>query len=155
GKMRRPKKERTQANKETAISYAAYRALLFVYAEDADWIRSEFKKRGYDPDDMTTDPSKPQGVGNAAAAAVIAFRRDDGSNQLGGAKGSTSPNPYADYTGYVPKNTPDNVTDPNKWMPIPFSDGKGGTVSPGYLTPQWGVVKPFVLERGDQFRPPP
>jgi hypothetical protein len=40
-------------------------------------------------------------------------------------------------------------------MPIPFSDGKGGTVSPGFLTPQWGRVRPFALERPDRFRPPP
>src|SRR5581483_3555383 len=35
------------------------------------------------------------------------------------------------------------------------SDGKGGTVSPGFLSPNWGKVKPFALERSDMFRPPP
>ena len=34
GKLRRPKAERTEANKEKAIAFAAYRALMFVYAED-------------------------------------------------------------------------------------------------------------------------
>src|SRR5262249_23094805 len=34
--LRRPRSERTEENKRRAIAYAAYRALLFVYVEDAD-----------------------------------------------------------------------------------------------------------------------
>ena len=154
GKLRRPAKERTGENKEKAIAYAAYRALLFVYAEDSDWLRGQFRAKGYDPENASTDPKTPEGVGNAAALAVIDYRRRDGSNQLGEEAGGNG-KPYADYTGYAPKNTPENIVDPDSWLPIPFSDGKGGTVSPGFLTPQWGKVKPFALERGDQFRPPP
>ena len=154
GSLRRPPAERTLANKETAISYAAYRALLFVYAEDADWITAQFRAKGYDPDDVSTDPSTPAGVGNAAAAAVIAYRRDDGANQLGAATGGDG-TPYADYTGYAPRNAPDKVVDPVRWMPIPFADGKGGVFSPGFLTSYWGNVQPFALERANQLRPPP
>jgi len=154
GRLRRPRSERTQANKEKAISFAAYRTLLFVYPDDADWIREQFRAMGYDPDDAGTDPATPQGVGTAAAVAVIAYRRDDGSNQNGSAPGGNG-TPYADYTGYAPVNAPGVVADPLRWMPIPFSDGKGGTVSPGFLTPYWGRVKPFALESADQFRPPP
>jgi uncharacterized protein DUF6851 len=55
GTLRRPTAERTQANKETAIAFGAYRSLLYVYPEDADWIREQFKKKGYDPDDATLD----------------------------------------------------------------------------------------------------
>src|SRR5262245_5776133 len=33
GRLRRPPAERTQANKEKAIAYAVYRALLFVFPE--------------------------------------------------------------------------------------------------------------------------
>jgi PAP2 superfamily len=148
GKLRRPKGERTLANKEKAIAYAAYRALLFVYAEDAVWIRDQFKAMGFDPDDASTDVSKPAGIGNVAAQAVIDYRRHDGSNQLGDEPGSNG-KPYSDYTAYK-----SNVVDPLRWHPIPFSDGKGGTVTPGYLSAQWGNVKPFALERADQFRPP-
>jgi hypothetical protein len=154
GQLRRPKAERTQPNKEHAIAYAAYRALLFVFPEDADWLHDVMRKEGLDPDDTTLDPQKPSGVGNAAANAVIEYRRHDGANQLGDENGGHG-QPYADYTGYAPKNTPDHVVDPTRWMPIPFSDGKGGTVSPGFLTPQWGRVRPFALERPDRFRPPP
>jgi hypothetical protein len=153
GSLRRPAAQRTQANQEKAIAYAATRALLFVYPDDADWIREQLRAKGYDPDDGSTDASTPQGVGNRAAAAVIAYRRNDGANQSGAEAGGNG-TPYADYTGYAPKNTPDNVVDPIRWMPIPFADGKGGTYSPGFLTAHWGKVKPFGLESADQFRPP-
>ena len=152
-RLRRPAVERTQANKEKAIAYAAYRSLLFVYAEDAGWIRENFREKGFDPDDDSTDTATPEGIGNAAANAVIAYRRRDGANQLGDEPGGDG-KPYSDYTDYRPKNMPDKIVDPTSWMPIPFSDGKGGTVSPGFLTAQWYKVKPFALESGDQFRPP-
>jgi uncharacterized protein DUF6851/vanadium-dependent haloperoxidase-like protein len=152
-KLRRPTPERTLANKEKAIAYAAYRSLLFVYPEDSAWIREQLRKKGFDPDDASPDPATPPGVGNATANAVIEYRRHDGANQLGDEVGGDG-TPYADYTGYAPVNSPDKVVDPTRWMPIPFSDGKGGTVSPGFLTPFWGRVKPFALERADQFRPP-
>ena len=154
GTLRRPPRERTLANKEKAISYAAYRTLLFVHPDDSQWIREQLGKRRFDPDDASTDPATPQGVGNTAAAAVIAYRRHDGSNQLGDEPGGDG-SPYADYTGYAPVNAADRVIDPMRWMPIPFSDGNGGTVSPGFLTAFWGRVTPFALDRPDQFRPPP
>ncbi len=153
GKLRRPKSERTLANKEKAIGYAAHRALLFVYDEDQDWIREEFKKKGFDPDNASTDVKTPEGIGNVAAKAVIEYRRHDGSNQLGDEPGGNGKR-YADYTGYQPVNTPEKVVDKLRCMPIPFSDGKGGKVSPSFLTAQWGKVTPFALESPDQFRPP-
>jgi hypothetical protein len=153
GKLRRPKNERTLTNKEKAIAHAAYRALLFVYDEDADWIREQFQIKGFDPNDTSTDVKTPAGIGNIAANAVIEYRRHDGANQLGDEPGGNG-KPYSDYTGYKPVNTPDKIVDPMRWLPIPFSDGKGGTVSPGYLGPQWGRVKPFALNSADQFRPP-
>ena len=60
-----------------------------------------------------------------------------------------------DTSGYVPVNTPEKLTDPDRWQPIPFDDGKGGHIVLGFLTPHWGRVTPAVLARGDQFRPGP
>ena len=79
------------------------------------------------------------------------FRHGDGSNQLG----DLHPGAYSDYTDYQPVNTPDLIVDPNHWQPIRFSDGHGGTVVPAYISPYWGLVRPFALNSGDQFRPPP
>ncbi|HZR79472.1 MAG TPA: vanadium-dependent haloperoxidase [Candidatus Binatia bacterium] len=153
-KLRRPAAERTQRNKEIAIAYAAYRSLLFVYGEDEPWIRAQMAKAGFDPDDDSRDLSRPAGVGNAAAASVVEYRRHDGANQLGDEVGGDG-RPYSDYTYYRAVNTPEHLVDPLLWMPIPFDDGRGGTFLPSFLTPHWYRVRPFALERSDQFRPPP
>ena len=153
-KLRRPKSERNLANKEKAIAYATYRAMLDVFAEDKAWLEEQMRRRGFDPNDATTDLSKPQGVGNVAASAVIEFRHKDGANQLGDELGSNG-KPYSDYTFYRPINLVDKIIDPDCWQPIMFQLADGKTNAPGYLTPHWYRVKPFALERADQFRPPP
>ena len=94
-KLRRPAAERTLANKEQAIGYATYRALLYLFPEDEKWIRGVAREHGLDPFTTTTDPSTPAGVGNSAAAAVIAYRRSDGANQHGDESGSDG-EPYSD-----------------------------------------------------------
>lgn len=153
-KLRRTKSERTLANKEKAVAYATYRAMLFVFPEDAEWISGQMLQRGLDPKDNTTDLSKPQGIGNVAAAAVAEYRRQDGANQFGDELGSNG-KPYSDYTFYRPVNPWNKIIDPDCWQPIEFDNGKGGKVTPGFLTPHWYRVKPFVLERSDMFRPGP
>jgi len=153
-KLRRPKSERTAANKEKAIAYATYRAMLDLFAEDKVWLEEQMRRRGFDPHDATTDVSKPQGVGNVAAAAVIEYRHKDGANQLGDELGSNG-KPYSDYTFYRPVNSVDKIVDPDCWQPITFQLADNKTNAPGYLTPHWYRVKPFALERADQFRPPP
>jgi hypothetical protein len=155
GTLRRPARERTDANKAKAIAYGAYRALLFVHPEDAEWIRGEMRRMGFDPDDRSSDVATPQGIGSVAAQAVIDFRRRDGANQLGDEPGTRTGKPFSDYTYYEPVNPGDEIVDPDRWQPIPFSDGKGGTFKPGFLTPHWYRVKPLMLAKSDQFRPGP
>lgn len=154
GTLRRPEAERTDANKAKAIAYGTYRALLFVHPEDAAWIKGEMTRMGFDPENASTDVTKPEGIGNVAAQAVIDFRKQDGANQLGDEIGSSG-GAFSDYTYYKPVNPGDTIVDPDRWQPIPFSDGKGGTFKPGFLTPHWYRVKPLALERSDLFRPPP
>lgn len=154
GTLRRPAAERTMANKAKAIGHATYRALLYLFPEDEKWIREAARAKGLDPFEATTDPATPVGVGNAAAAAVIERRRHDGANQHGDEVGSDGA-PYSDWTFYRCVNTADRLVDPDCWQPIPFDDGKGGKVAPGFLTPHWYRVRPFGLARSDQFRPAP
>ncbi len=154
GKLRRPAEERTLANKERAIGQAVGRMLLNLYPKDAEWIRAQMAANGADADDASTDVTQARGIGNVVAQALIDYRRHDGANQYGDEKGSNG-QPYSDYTGYAPVNPDDKIVDPDRWQRIPFDDGKGGTVYPGFLTPHFGQVKPFALERADQFRPPP
>ncbi|HEV2824144.1 MAG TPA: phosphoesterase, partial [Actinomycetota bacterium] len=145
GSLRRPAAERTDAYKSQAVSYAAYRALLNVFPARAADFRGLMTAMGYDPDDTSTDPASPTGVGNQAAAAVLAFRAADGSNQANG---------YADTSGYVPVNTPDQVNDPFRWQPLRHPNASGATVVQKYLTPHWQNVTPFALTSPNQFLPP-
>jgi hypothetical protein len=145
GSLRRPAEERTAAYKSMAISYAAYRALLNLFPSRSADFTAFMTAMGYDPNDTSTDPATPAGVGNTAAAAVLAFRANDGSNQAGG---------YADTSGYTPVNTPDQLNDPFHWQPLRHPDGNGGTVVQKFLTPHWRNVAPFALTSPNQFLPP-
>ena len=152
-KLRRPKTEHTLANKQKAIAYASYHSLLYVYGDKA-WLDGEMKRMGFDPSVTSKDPATPEGVGYLAAQAVIDYRRGDGSNQEGDEAGSSGI-PYSDYTYYQPVNTPDKILDPDRWQPITFTLADGKKVTPGFLTPHWYRVKPFVIENAAQFRPGP
>ncbi len=151
---RLPKEERTEKNKEIAISYAAYRALSEYYFTDIPMYRRLMDDLGYDPDNNTLDPNTPEGIGNLAALAVINARKLDGSNQYGTAEGSMG-TAYYDYTGYEPVNTIDENVDLEKWQPKYFEDQYGKKFVPKCLTPYWQNVKPITLESADQFRPGP
>src|SRR6266700_4759123 len=151
GSLRRPAAEHTLDNKQQAISYAAYRALVDLFPTEVPLFDFMMAKLGYDSADRSTDTTTPTGIGNMAAQAVIEFRHHDGANQLG----DLHPGAYSDYTGYQPVNDPDHINDPNRWQPIRFSDGQGGFVTPGYIGPQWGNVIPFALDPSSHFRPGP
>lgn len=160
--LRRPESEMTPGRKSKAVSYAAYRALLDLYPTEKAKFDAAMTTLGYDPADASTDRSTPQGVGNAAAAAVLAFRHVDGANQLGDLNPGAGA--YADYTGYKPVNPPVAVTsptalasipNPGRWQPLTFVNQAGSTVTPAFIAPHWKHVVPFALTRSDQFRPVP
>ena len=153
-KLRRPKDERTTENKETAIAFAVYRTAVDQLPHFEEYLTGEMKKMGYDPEDHSMDRSTAVGIGNLVAKTLLKRRHKDGANQLGDEVGSDG-QPYSDYTMYRPVNSVDKLVDPDRWQPIPFDDGKGGTFAPGFLTPHWYRVKPFGLESADQFRPGP
>ena len=134
GTLRRPAAERTLPNKERAVSYAAYRALVDLFPSQTPAFDALMANLGYAPNDFSTDVTTAVGIGNVAAAAVIAFRHHDGSNQLG----DLHPGSYSDYNAYAPVNTPDHINDPNRWQPLRVSDGHGGT-----------VIQTFTLPSGD------
>ncbi len=153
---RRPGSESTDANKAKAVSYAAYRCLLNLYPAGAVRLEAQLRALGHDPLDGSTNLATAQGVGNAAAAAVIAARRNDGSNQYG----DLAAGAYADYTGYAPVNGPmpyclpaatdtcvTNATDPLRWQPLTSDTG---TIQRA-IAPHWERVKPFALTAASQF----
>jgi hypothetical protein len=144
GNLRQAPSHRRIANKNKAISFAAYRAAVDLFPGDKVTVFDPLMaKLGYDPTDISTDMTTPSGVGNLACAAVLAFRHNDGSNQVGNLTASGVP--YADYTGYVPVNPPSTVpvnpatvVDVNHWQPLSYFDATGTFVTPKYIAPFWG-----------------
>jgi hypothetical protein len=159
GSLRRPADERTVAYKSEAISYAAYRALLDLFPARAADFTAFMTTLGYDPADASTDTTTPVGIGNVTAQAGLDFRHTDGSNQRGDTAGGVAGKAYADYTGYTPVNTWNQLNDPYRWQPqcVPAPPA-GATTCAGtiqsFATPQWNRVTPFALSRPDQFGPP-
>ncbi len=156
--LRQPRHERTAANKNKAISFAAYRAAVDLFpGDDQKVFRPLMDQLGYYPDDHSVDTRTPSGVGNVACGAVLQFRHHDGSNQLGDL--SASGVSYSDYTGYVSTNppapvppNPDLVVDPNRWQPLQYLDATKTSVTQSFVGAQWYRVVPFTFRSGDEFR---
>src|SRR5262249_43927782 len=81
--LRRPEVERTAANKEKAMSFAAYRVLVDLFLTQTAIFDLLMSALGYDPSDISADTSSPSGIGNVCAQALLNYRHTDGSNQLG------------------------------------------------------------------------
>ena len=150
--LQRPADEVTEANKQEAMSYAAYRVLADLFPSQTDIFDALMAELEFEPENRTTDTTTPAGIGNVSAQALLDFRRNDGSNQLG-----DDPNgdgtPYSDTTNYEPVNGPNNTVNIELWTPefVPIEDPTGSVQQ--FLTPHWGEVIPFALEPGSQFRP--
>ena len=151
---RRPEKEHNFSNKETAISYAAFRTMMEYFVSDSLMLKNVMKDLGFDTENHSLDPKTAVGIGNIAAKTVIEARRFDGSNETGTMKGSPG-QPYSDYTGYAPVNSADSLTDLKHWQPKYFSDPRKGKFAPPCLTPHWQKVIPLFLDSSNQFRPGP
>jgi hypothetical protein len=154
GALRRPPAERTRANKEQAISFAAYRACVDLFpASRATVFDPLMASLGLDPGNSTAEASQPAGVGNLVAHALLEFRHADGANQLAN---------YADYTDYVSPNAvmdltggtfdPASVRDPNAWQPLRYRDASGTVVIQSFVGAQWQHVIPFALSSSGMLR---
>jgi hypothetical protein len=145
--LRRPSAEHVTLNKNRAVSMAAYRALVdLLPTQKVGLFDPQMARLGYDPSDLSTDLTTPEGIGNEACAAVLSFRHADGANQLGDKNDGT---PYSDYTDYAPVNDAEHVIDPSRWQPLLNPNG----TSQLFAAPHWGLVTPFALLSADQFRP--
>jgi hypothetical protein len=169
GSLRRPAAERTTANKNKAISYAAYRTLVDLFPSRASIYSSYMSSSlGYDPNDTSTDTTTPQGVGNVAAQAVLDFRHADGSNQLGTDPNGTPGVAYSDTTipHWTPVNQWNQLNNPGHWQPLcvptaaglPPSPPDGTCPTTNYvlqnpLSPHWGHVTSFALDPTTHYPP--
>jgi Domain of unknown function (DUF6851)/VCPO second helical-bundle domain len=162
--LRRPARERRYENKVEAVSYAAYRAAVDLFpgskATAFDPLMAEI---GLDPHNNSQEATEPAGIGNLAAAAVLAFRHRDGANQLGDEPGGAPGVPYSDYTGYRPSNDPmdtrvpldpSTVHDVNRWQPLRYVDASGNLVTPSFVAAHWQRVRPFAIPSASALRSP-
>lgn len=148
-RFQRPEVECTWQNREKAYSHAAYTMLEALFgadlpAEHKTMFKQKMKLLGYNAGDTSMDVTTPQGIGNLSAKLVLDCRKGDGSNQESG---------YTDYSGYKPVNPPppERLTVVDRWQPQLDDDHNPQQ----FMTPQWGLVKPFALTWGGQFRPEP
>jgi hypothetical protein len=145
------------------MSQAAYRVLVDQFpTQVAIFDATMTGDLGFPTGSTSRDITLPEGVGNLAADAVLAYTADDGANQRGNM--TASGRPYADYTGYASVNPPIDVTvpskpadipNPDRWQPLAYRDEDGNLKIPGFIAPHWERVRPFALVRAAQFRPNP
>jgi hypothetical protein len=162
--LRRPPNERTLANKNAAISFAAYRAAVDLFPASKGTVFDPLMhKLGYGASELSTNATTAAGIGNLAAAAVLEFRHRDRSNQLGDEPGGRQGIAYSDYTGYAPMNAPMDpllpfdpslIHDASAWQPLTYVDATGARVTPGFIAPHWTLVAPFAIGSGSQLRSP-
>ena len=117
---------------KAAIAQAAHDTLVALFPSQAPSFDDQLA------DDLTEIPDgrlKTNGIalGRRTAAAILAARANDGSQH---------PEPHVGKEFFT-------SDDPGKWRQDPIS------LIPLALGAYWGEVKPFVLERADQFRVPP
>jgi hypothetical protein len=142
------------AAREAAISFAAYRVLVWRYGYASN-VRTTLDESArtmqslcYRIDFKSRKGNSPAAVGNRIAAAVIRYGKHDGALEA---------RHYADES-YTPVNPPLVVAqpgtamhDPTFWQPLALdqSVAQNGLVVPGkvqnFIGAQWGHVRGFAL----------
>ena len=142
--LRRPRVERTAANRQEAISYAAFEALAELVPEEESTLRQVMATLGYRPGWSPANPSLAALVGHRSAQAVLRRARLDGAvGSRGGALASVDSS----------VNGPDDVTDASRWQPLLVTDVNGNRSVQTFLLSYWGNVRPTALTSGAEFRP--
>jgi len=151
-----------KAAREVAISYAAYRVLLYRYSfaagmqETFDELSATMRSLCYRIDYTEIEGDSPAALGNRIAAKVIEHGKHDGSLEATHYVG----------TGYRPVNAPlvvakpgTTMRDPNRWQPLALAQivAQNGLPIPGsvqrFIGPFWGRVESFGLPASDDGTP--
>ena len=147
-----------KAAREAAMSYAAYRLLLWRYRTVSDLaaarqqLDATMASLCYRTDVAGTEGDTPAALGNRIAASIIEYGRTDGALE---------DERYKDPT-YRPVNEPLEVAqpgttmrDPNRWQPLSLAKqlSQNGLPIPGqvqsFIGPYWGHVTSFALPKSD------
>ena len=154
----KPQATDVKAAREAAMSYAAYRLLLWRYGTVSDLaaarqqLDATMASLCYRTDVAGTDGDSPAALGNRIAAAIIEYGRTDGALEDERYKDSS----------YRPVNEPLEVAkpgttmrDPNRWQPLSLAKqlSQNGLPIPGqvqaFIGPYWGHVTSFALPKSD------
>ena len=151
-RLKQPDGACTSENREKAYSHAAYTAAHALFhcllpPEHKSMFWDFMCDCGYDPDDKNLEPDNAIGIGNLSGKLVLECRLGDASNQ----HATLHAGGYSDFSGYSPVNppVPQPLKYPDRWQ-AQLRDHRPQK----FLTPHWGLVKPFALAWGGQFRPP-
>jgi hypothetical protein len=153
-----------QTARETAISYAAYRLLVWRASFGSNLSKTftlltdRLQSLCYSPGFTDTAGDSPAGLGNRIAAAAIAAGRHDGSLEA---------LHYVDAS-YVPMNGPlvvseagSTVHDATFWQPLALGQIAANGLAPipakiqSFVGAQWGHVRTFAKGRPIDPGPPP
>lgn len=142
------------ASVDAAIAYAAHDMLVTLYPDQKDrldlLLASDLRQIGGSPLKLLAGKV----VGQAAAAAMIANRMNDGSTDSEGNFGDGG-RVATGTTNYYGEPINAKITTPFHWEPDPNTPGVYPDPAQLTIGAKWGGVRPFVLARGNQFRAPP
>ncbi len=151
---RRPSSESaTNRNMNIALIHSSYQVVKGAVPERLPAVRQLLTALGLNPDDESTDPTSPVGIGNRAGKAVIRARAHDGMNLLGDEGRRYNFRPFTDHTGYQPVNTAYELVHPSRWQPqlTPHRRRLGAGVGDKgifavqhFVSPQMRVTKPYT-----------
>ncbi len=155
-----PKTQDRKAAQEEAISFASYRLLQHRFQGSPG---QEFVDRaidglmdelGYDRQNRRTDyKCGPAELGNYIAQQIIAYGLQDGANEAGSYENLF----YEPVNPSMRVDQPEDfeIDDLNRWQPLSFAlfiDQGGnpfGNSVPAFVSPEWGQVLPFSLQRDE------
>ena len=150
-RFKQPDSECISEHREKAYSHAAY-----TVAQELFWLKLPPVQKSmfrdfmcdceYDPDDRNLSPDNPAGIGNLSGRLILECRMGDFSNPFGTLKEAA----YSDYCAYHPANPPmpQSAKYHDRWQPQ-----SANNKPQEFLTAHWGLVKPFALAWGGQYRP--
>lgn len=150
------------AAREAAISYAAYRILLWRYgavsdlATTAEQLDATMRSLCYRTDVITTEGDSPAALGNRIAAAVLEAGRTDGALEDDRYKDPS----YTPVNDPLPVAEPGTVMrDPNHWQPLSLARQIAQNELPiagsvqSFIGPHWGHVTSFALPSSEAGTP--
>jgi hypothetical protein len=139
----------TTVNRNLALAFAAAR--ITEYLIPGSTTVSTVMRNKFSVDTSyqgMTRLDDARDIGNIAAAATIAYAKNDGWNQ----EGSDYPiwkHPYSDYSRWVPTNDAYELKNVAEWQPLVETADDGAYSVQQHLTPQVGSGRPFALSEDD------